>query len=459
MLKIKKLKPTGRIPASLNKQIDKYFAHKIFEKYGINRFRKQFGSLVFKMGTRDYEKTSPIKMESISGVVNNHSWYLNEYKPIINIQVGREPVYLKTIKEKPVPIYIYSEKLMNKPAFPGAQTGGERLPDRKVYIKNTGRAQSVKTSEHTREASHYRTVNIYTGRPAANENTLPDYKILPGSSILQYNTTTLQRNSYLHTGIRNFNSGTKAYYTNITAQLKPFQNEKAALFTHREPPVQRYGTENGKDTPDEYKSTVEPLLFKQWEMPRKNVEPYYQNHQNQQNHQIFNYTKFNNITEFSNHYRINKNTLLQTEETYSRVIRTGYERLSHTDIRKDTVLKELYYSAVPLTRVWGKQDPEAAHRQAHMPTQKNTPGFLPESKNSGLILYKPKMEKPAAAENQLAGDILPGRNEVYTKALTASAYGKRTNIDSPEEINQLAEKVYGLIEKRLGIQKDRRGIR
>lgn len=450
MLKINKLKPAGSIPASLNKQINKYFAHKIFEKYGINRFRKRFGSLVFKRDTRDYEKTRSLKIDSLPGVVNNHSWYLNEYKPIINIQAGRGPFYLKTIKEKPVPIYIYSEKLLNKPAFPGAQTGGERIPGGTGYIKNTGRAQSVKTSEHTGEASHSRTVNIYTGRPAADENTLADYKIWPGSSILQYNTTALQRNLYLHTGIRNFNGGTKAYYTNIPAGFKPFQIEKAAPFTYREPPVQRYGTENGENPPDTYKNTVEPLLFKQWGLPHQNVRPYYQ---------AFNYSKFNNITEFSNHYRINKNTLLQTEETYSRVIRTGYEHLSRTDIRKDTVLRELYYGAVLLTRVWGKQDPEAAHRKAHMPAQKNTPGFLPESKNSGLILYKPKMEKPAAVENQLAGDILPGRNEVYTKALTASAYGKRTNIDSPEEINQLAEKVYGLIEKRLGIQKDRRGIR
>ncbi len=446
MLKINKLKPVTIISVRLNRQIDVYFTQKIFEKYGINRLWKQFGSLVFRRGIKDYEEPGELKKDSIPEVINNHNWYLSEYKPIINILTGRkEPVYLKTIKEKPVPLYIYSDKLLNKPGFSGANTGGNRTSNRTGYIKkNTGSVQNVKELKLTREDINYRTVNVNPDLPAANENTILYNKVLPGNRILQLQTTTLQRNSYQHTGI------TKSYYTNYPILHKSFQYEKAAPPITGELPAKEYNTENGKGTPDTYKNKVEPLLLKQQGMQQQNVTRY---------DQVFNYTKFNDVTGFSNHYRISKNILLQAEETYRKVPGNSFERLERTNIRKDTVSKELYYQAALLTRSWEKQNREVADGQAHMPTQKNTPGFLPKSKDSGLILYKPKREKTTAAENQLPEEILPGRNEVYTKALTTSARGNKTDIDSPEGLNLIAEKVYGLIEKRLGIQKDRRGIR
>lgn len=451
MLKINKLKPVTIIPVRLNRQIDVYFTQKIFEKYGINRLWKQFGSLVFRRGIKDYEEPGELKKDSIPEVINNHNWYLSEYKPIISILTGRkEPVYLKAIQEKPVLLYIYSDKLLNRPGFSGAITGGNRTPNGIRYTNNTGSAQKVEELKLTREDINYRTVNVNTDLPAANANIIPYNKVLPGNRIMQLKTTTLLRNSYLHTGIINFNGGTKSYYTNYPIVHKAFQYEKAAPLIPGEPPAKVYNAENGKRTPDAYKNTVEPLLLKQQGMQQQNITRY---------DQVFNYTKFNDVTGFSNHYRISKNMLLQAEETYRKVPGNLFERLERTNIQKNTVLEELYYQAAPLTRSWEKQNREVADGQAHMPTQKNMPGFLPKSKDSGLILYKPKREKPTAAENQLPEEILPGRNEVYTKALTTSARGNKTDIDSPEGLNLIAEKVYGLIEKRLGIQKDRRGIR
>ncbi len=86
-------------------------------------------------------------------------------------------------------------------------------------------------------------------------------------------------------------------------------------------------------------------------------------------------------------------------------------------------------------------------------------GYLQKSGKSGLILHKPKQEKPQSQGVRQEEGTIPVGNEAKEGVFTAPKAAKVSIADSPQEVNLIAEKVLGMLEKRLGILKDRRGLR
>jgi len=79
--------------------------------------------------------------------------------------------------------------------------------------------------------------------------------------------------------------------------------------------------------------------------------------------------------------------------------------------------------------------------------------------DSNLILYKPHKKETAAVTGQMPKDVLISDKEVCAKAGPSSKPNKNITDLETEDVNLLAERVLKVIEKRIAIQKDRRGLR
>lgn len=85
---------------------------------------------------------------------------------------------------------------------------------------------------------------------------------------------------------------------------------------------------------------------------------------------------------------------------------------------------------------------------------------LAKSGGSGLIHRMQKETAPDLKMIQQAPQAFPPPDrEVYASAAPARRQEKGKQTADVEEINRLAERVYQVLEKRIGIQKDRRGLR
>lgn len=458
MLKINKLKPVTIISALLANKINICFAQKILEKYGANRFRSKFVTLVFRRGHKGPEETRTAAKTTIPEVVKNHSWYFNEYKPVINILPGRkEPVYLKTIKDKPVHHYIYKNEFLYKTINSGGKPELERSLSGKRYQNRIGSEliktldQSVKVIAERRKDVSYRTEKMRSGRLTANETAVLNKQLSPDNRILQYSTTSLQNILHHNRQEMYVYDDSKAHYSNPPPVFNSIQTQKTTSLIPGELTLGHIDVNTEIRHFDINKNPVAPIHFEESEELHRNLKSY---------HHPLNYRSLNNITGLSTVYKLSKNILVQAAEIHRKVNENTFYRLNRTNIRKERVLKELYYMAAPgLVRLSEKHDRAAVDGGTPMPTQKNTPGVLQKSNDSGLILYREKREKPPAAKNQLPEDELSAGKEVYSKTVTSSKPVKVSVADNAEEVNLIAEKVYGIIEKRLEIQKDRRGLR
>ncbi|MDF2986025.1 MAG: hypothetical protein K0R50_1535 [Eubacterium sp.] len=457
MLKINKLKPVTILSAPLANQMNICFSLKILGKYGANRFRSQFVSLVFRTGHKMSKETGTAAKTSIPVAVNNNR-YFNEYKPIINFLTGaKEPVYLNTVKDKPVPHYIYINKLLYKNVFFGEKPESVKSLIGKSYKNNIGLEliknldKNVKAIADKRKDFNYKIADMHPGKPAANEDIFLIKQIYPNNRISKYSTTALKYILHHNSEEIHVNDSTKSYYTNLPSVLNSVRTKKITPHIPVALPLDHIDVNTENRHPGINKIQVEPIHFEQSEELNRNLKP---------DHQQFKYRRLNNITGLSNVYNPGKNILVQTAEIQRKVTENAFHRLNRTDIHRDMVLKELYYIAAPgLIKPSEKQDRVAVDGWGPMPTQKNTLGFLQKGKDSGLILYKPKREKPPAAENQIPEDALTVGKEVYAKTVTSSKPVKVSIADNAEEVNLIAEKVYGIIEKKMEIQKDRRGLR
>lgn len=74
-----------------------------------------------------------------------------------------------------------------------------------------------------------------------------------------------------------------------------------------------------------------------------------------------------------------------------------------------------------------------------------------------LTLCKPRIETSIKSEEAPA-NVIKSDNQVNTMSVTPSKRRGKINEIEVEEVNQIAEKVFKIIEKRIAIQKDRRGL-
>ncbi len=91
--------------------------------------------------------------------------------------------------------------------------------------------------------------------------------------------------------------------------------------------------------------------------------------------------------------------------------------------------------------------------------------FLPQKNNSStnLVFYRPQLKDKEQKEQEkkeiLPMDVMHAEKSVYAKAASASKTDKKHQSMGTEEVNMLADRVFQILEKRLAIQKDRRGLR
>ena len=83
---------------------------------------------------------------------------------------------------------------------------------------------------------------------------------------------------------------------------------------------------------------------------------------------------------------------------------------------------------------------------------------IKDIQKDGLILFKPEMKAAGAEKTHWKAQAsTPVEKDINTKIFTASKHQKSINEMGTEEINLLADRVFKVLEKRIVIQKDRRG--
>lgn len=77
--------------------------------------------------------------------------------------------------------------------------------------------------------------------------------------------------------------------------------------------------------------------------------------------------------------------------------------------------------------------------------------------DSNLVFCKPQQKATPTIKEEYK-NVIKADEQVFAKTVTSSKKQKKYEIEV-EEVNQIAEKVFKIIEKRIAIQKDRRGLR
>lgn len=72
---------------------------------------------------------------------------------------------------------------------------------------------------------------------------------------------------------------------------------------------------------------------------------------------------------------------------------------------------------------------------------------------------KEKDKKEHEIKEILPMDVMQAEKNVYAKAISQSKQDRKPQTIGNEEVKVLADKVFQILEKRLTIQKDRRGLR
>lgn len=105
------------------------------------------------------------------------------------------------------------------------------------------------------------------------------------------------------------------------------------------------------------------------------------------------------------------------------------------------------------------QDRNAIRVLSHAPA-KNMKRTMELHKNNGLTFLKTAMKETGASDNppQLQ-EVQPVRKEPYSRTFTAPKENKEVKDIGTDEINLLADRVFKVLEKRMEIRKDRRGLR
>ncbi len=105
------------------------------------------------------------------------------------------------------------------------------------------------------------------------------------------------------------------------------------------------------------------------------------------------------------------------------------------------------------------QDRNAVRVLSHAPV-KNMKEAMGLHKNNGLTFLKTARKETGASDNppQLQ-EVQPVRKEPYSRTFTAPKENKEFKDIGTDEINLLADRVFKVLEKRMEIRKDRRGLR
>lgn len=460
IMNIQKIKPAAKKSLLCTNQVNKIFAEKLIEKYRTVRLRGQFGTLVFRIVQKETKKSDEYSKDNLSKTINNSNWFVKEYKPVIKLLVGRkEQITLRTIREKSVPLYIYREKPLLVPVVFREKRGeyGKTAETEYKEFFSSHHIIGSKSSKYEHEPAgndtESRTTGLQYPRKEFKEKISFNHLLQPDNRLLQQSSTA-QEFIYHYNNEISVNNTTKIHHTNLPSTSQHIKTGVPHTFGKTSEPsfgaeTQKKHTGNNQKLNEIILDNMQPEMLLRTIIPREH------------NFIIKKYQDINQFSKlYSNIYTLNRNMRVQVEEKQHNMTGNKSRQLTGTDVKTETLQKELEYLAAPkLNKLREKQDQVHIDNPIPMAIHKKITGHIPKSKDSGLILYKPKQEKPRRTEEQKPPDILSGPGEVCTKAVTSSKPVKLSLADNPEEVSLIAEKVYGIIEKRLEIQKDRRGLR
>ncbi len=145
-----------------------------------------------------------------------------------------------------------------------------------------------------------------------------------------------------------------------------------------------------------------------------------------------------------------RSALIQADGAISKIIK-NFSNKRNAEVDEETAYKKNNYqnriSLIP-----------AEIKQAT--TLKGTSNFTgTQLEDSSLIFCKPHIKETSIATEEAHKNIIKNNEQVFAKSVTSSKPQSKYNQIEVEEVNQIAEKVFKIIEKRIAIQKDRRGLR
>jgi len=151
-----------------------------------------------------------------------------------------------------------------------------------------------------------------------------------------------------------------------------------------------------------------------------------------------------------------KSALVQADGAISRILKNFSKKQNASKFENGFSTKNIYQSRPELIPAEVKQD-----RQARGTSKSTDKQEMKKQKpeDSNLILCKPDIKETLVETGQTPKDVLLSDKEVYAKAVTSSRPHKNINDIDTEEVNMLAERILKVLEKRMVIQKDRRGLR
>ncbi|OPX45574.1 hypothetical protein CLHUN_09530 [Ruminiclostridium hungatei] len=473
-MKISKLKPVKIISSIVKFQLNGEFTQNIVGKYAMSRFWGQRGKLIFRINSRNPKAAGISAGSNYLEVINNNFLHFSEYRPAIGILTREKaPVYHTREVQRPVPFYIYkagsegkTRTALSSSFIKGStllNTTTRNISRDKLIMPNgmekqwsklngTVDTRPVPSGIHLFQQNRTEAENVtqHKKRGEAGENRGKVYRDHDKEPVFEK-----APHSSAHSDIRTYAADSKQELKYFKAKsmasdiLAEFQliREKHEQINEGEtsgrvekpaetaaPPEQVYGPQRTETTYATYAAhaPTEHLRPKSLNRPAGSDYP----------------------------STINLKELLWTGELHQKVTEKTNKLLEHTYIQKVNAQKSFNYITVPqLTEVREVRHQGEEKFPAAVQADKEILGYLQKSRHSGLILYKPKQEKPHTQEAVQEESIIPARSEVKEKAFASPKAVKVSIVDSPEEVNLIAEKVFGILEKRLGIQKDRRGLR
>jgi hypothetical protein len=152
-----------------------------------------------------------------------------------------------------------------------------------------------------------------------------------------------------------------------------------------------------------------------------------------------------------------KDALVQADGAISKVIKKLSPKKVDIYFQKRPTERNIYNDSTELIPA---QAVQLKKTKGAKPEQKQKmKSFLSKNDDGSLILCKPRVGEAAVEAEQIHSDVMASKQGVFAKAVSISKPDKSINDLGNEEVNIIAEKVLKVLEKRMAIQKDRRGLR
>lgn len=461
MMKTMKLMPLIRTTASPDNVRDTSFWKYIQGKYGIGRFTGKAFRLIIRRGleiqTEAARERPCVKLTE----VRNHSNYINNYQYIFNPAAEIvKPVFTQIIYKKIVPFCLQNEKFRIKLIQDKMSQINGKFIRKKDYDESLIKSKSTHPKEYLKEPlndpEEYRhkysfsdITNFHTPvNPAKSSAAVYQAKVKP--------YTAGRYSGVLHGGTRgtvqsNFTElkNQKHIISEVLPVKETLQTETTSELLCRVHRVTRgSGTILKDDTSRGYLKDIDSKKTPQMSgVNRKglNLNLFRRKTIGQKQGEIF--LNISPDNDLGVHYGPgNEKFQAEKEKEVFRQAKfmPGIGRNVHYRL-KDAAQEDF----ININRS------RTIFKYSNLNEKEKIIYLLPKSESNQQV----KVKDSPDITSSLPPDVLIGEKDVYAKAVTVPKTDKGQTELEAEEINLLAERVFKILEKRLAIQKDRRGLK